>query len=55
MRAEVERIVNSENQLAALKPHLDAVIVGEDANKQAIYTLLIGSKFADLDKKQIIN
>jgi len=54
VNAEVERIVNSDNQLAALKPHLDAVIVGEDDNKQAIYTLLIGSKFADLDKKQII-
>jgi energy-coupling factor transporter ATP-binding protein EcfA2/uncharacterized C2H2 Zn-finger protein len=54
VNAEVERIVNSDNQLAALKPHLDVVIVGEDDNKQAIYTLLIGSKFADLDKKQII-
>jgi energy-coupling factor transporter ATP-binding protein EcfA2 len=54
VNAEVERIVNSDNQLEALKPHLDVVIVGEDDNKQAIYTLLIGSKFADLDKKQII-
>jgi energy-coupling factor transporter ATP-binding protein EcfA2 len=43
-----------KTSLQALKPHLDVVIVGEDDNKQAIYTLLIGSKFADLDKKQII-
>lgn len=51
---EVERIKEAENQLEALKSHLENLIVGEERNKQAILVLLVGSKFSDVDKKQII-
>lgn len=51
---ELAKIVNAENQLEALKPHLDNVIVKEDDNKSAISVLLTGSKYSDVDKKQII-
>ena len=54
IEAEVRRVLEADNQLAALKPHLDVCIVGEDENKLAILTLLTGSKFDDADKKQII-
>ena len=51
---EVQKIVEAENQLEALKPHLNNVIVGEDENKQAIYVLLCGSKTKEVDKKAIV-
>jgi len=54
IEAEVKRIIEAENQLEALKPHLDVVVVGEDENKLAILTLLAGSKFQEAEKKQII-
>jgi energy-coupling factor transporter ATP-binding protein EcfA2 len=54
IEAEVRRVLETDNQLAALKPHLDVCIVGEDENKLAILTLLAGSKYDDVDKKQII-
>ena len=51
---ELQRILEAKDQLEALKPHLDNVIMGEDENKQAIQVLLSGSKYADIKKKQII-
>jgi predicted transcriptional regulator len=54
IQAEVQRIVEAENQLEALKPHLDVVVVGEDENKQVVYVLLLGSKYGEPDKKTII-
>ena len=51
---EVKRICEMDNQLEGLKPHLDVVVVGEDDNKKAILVLEAGSKFKELDKKQII-
>ena len=51
---EVKRILEAQNMLEALKPHLDRVIVGEDENKQAILVLLSGSKYPEVEKKQII-
>jgi len=51
---EVSRILNAENQLEALKPHLDNVICGEEGNKQAILVLLSGSKYEDFRKKAIV-
>jgi RecA/RadA recombinase len=50
----VEKILNSENQLLALKPFLDEIVVGEDENKQIIFVLLLGSKYKDVKKKQIV-
>ena len=54
IEAEVKRILEAENQLEALKPHLDNVICGEEANKLAILVLLMGSKYDDVRKKSII-
>jgi hypothetical protein len=54
IQAEVQHIVEAENQLEALKPHLDVVVVGEDENKQVGYVLLIGSKYKEPDKKTFI-
>jgi len=54
IKAEVQKILEAENQLEALKPHLDNVICGEDENKQAILVLLAGSKYDDFKKKSII-
>ena len=51
---EVKRICEMDNQLEGLKPHLDVVVVDEDDNKKAILVLEAGSKFKELDKKQII-
>jgi len=54
IEAEMERIIEVENILEALKPHLDVVVVGEDENKKAILILLSGSKFEEVEKKQIL-
>lgn len=54
VEAEVESILNADNQLEALKPHLDNLVPGEDDNKKSIYTLNCGSKFPDVRMKQII-
>jgi hypothetical protein len=51
---EVKRICELDNQLEGLTPHLDVVVVGEDDNKKAVLVLEAGSKFKELDKKQII-
>lgn len=54
IEAEVQRVMEAENQLEALNPHLDNVIVGEDSVKQAILVLLASSKFSEVKKKQIV-
>lgn len=54
IQVELAKIVDAENQLQMLKPHLDNVIVKEEDNKKAISVLLAGSKFSDVAKKQII-
>jgi len=54
LTSELERILAAENQLEALKPHLDNVIVGEEESKRAIFVLLSGSKYPDVEYKQII-
>ena len=51
---EVERIKDSQNQLEALTPHLDNVLVGEKTTKQAILCLAISGKYRDPEKKQMI-
>jgi len=52
INAEVQRILQAENQLEALKPHF--VVVGEDDNKRTIYVLLSFSKYCEIDKKAIL-
>jgi len=54
IQIEHAKIVDAENQLEMLTPHLDNVIVKEEDNKKAISVLLAGSKFSDVAKKQII-
>ncbi|MEM3760230.1 MAG: bifunctional DNA primase/polymerase, partial [Candidatus Bathyarchaeia archaeon] len=54
LASELEKILACENQLEALKPHLDNVIVGEEESKKAIFVLLSGSKYAEAEYKQII-
>jgi len=51
---EVKRILEADNQLESLKPHLDNVIVGEDNNKLTIFVLLIGSKSSSAKLKVIV-
>jgi len=54
IETELAKIVNAENQLEALKPHLDSLIVKEEDNKKSFCVLLAGSKYSDVEKKQII-
>jgi hypothetical protein len=51
---ELERVLAAENHIAALKPHLDRVIIGEEDSKVAIFVLLSGSKYPEHEFKQII-
>jgi predicted transcriptional regulator len=52
-QAEAQRILESEDPLLEVKKHLDNFIVGEDANKQLLFILLLSGK-ADRKLKQII-
>jgi hypothetical protein len=52
-QAEAERIFESEDPLLEVKKHLDNFIVGEDANKQLLFILLLSGK-ADRRLKQMI-
>jgi len=52
-QAEAQRILESEDPLHEVKKHLDNFIVGEDANKQLLFILLLSGK-ADRRLKQII-
>jgi len=54
IEVEVSRIVEAENQLEALKPHLDNVLVGEDKEKLAIFVLTMSGKYPEAEKKQMI-
>jgi DNA-binding transcriptional ArsR family regulator len=51
---EVKRIIEAENQIEAIKPHLDNVIAGEEDNKIPIFILLASGKLIDPGRKQII-
>lgn len=50
----LERILEADNQLERLKPHLDNVVAGEDDNKQAIFVLLTSGKYTNPEMKQMI-
>lgn len=54
IKQAVQKVRDADNQLEALKPHLDNIIVGEDNNKQVALTLLVGSKCKEVKMKQII-
>lgn len=51
---ELNKILDADNQLEALKPHLDNIYAGEDNNKQTILVSLSGSKHQNMKMKQII-
>lgn len=51
---EVKRILEAGNQLEALKPYLDNMIVGEDNTKQSVVVLNLSAKCPQAEKKQII-
>jgi hypothetical protein len=51
---EAERILSQSDVLAALKPHLDNILAGEEENKALCFTLLSGGKSRDPAMKQII-
>jgi predicted transcriptional regulator len=52
-QAEAERVLAAQDPLLEVKKHLDNFIVGEDANKQLLFILLLSGK-ADRKLKQII-
>jgi len=54
LASELEKILAAENQLEALKPYLDNLIVGEEECKKAIFVLLSGSKYPEAEYKQIV-
>lgn len=54
VKAEVERILTSENPLTEVKKHLDNTIAGEDANKLTIFLLLLSGKCPDPSLKQMV-
>lgn len=54
MEVEVNRIIEAENQLTALEPHLDRLTVGEEATKKAVTILNLSAKSPDPKTKQII-
>jgi hypothetical protein len=51
---EVQRILDADNQLDALKPHLDNLAVGEDNTKKSLVVLLRSAKEHNVESKQII-
>jgi hypothetical protein len=51
---EVQKILDAENQLEALKPHLDNMVVGEDNTKETLVVLLRSAKEPSVKAKQII-
>lgn len=51
---ELTRIVDAENQVETLQPHLNNIIVGEENIKKAVFVLLAGSKHKQPRMKQII-
>jgi hypothetical protein len=54
IQTELAKVLDAENQVEALKPHLDRVLVGEDDSKVPIFVLLLGSKYKEAEFKQII-
>ncbi len=54
INTELERIMNADNQLKALVPHLDNTIVGEDNTKRAVVVLNLSAKCKQSELKQII-
>ncbi|RLI07841.1 hypothetical protein DRO42_07415, partial [Candidatus Bathyarchaeota archaeon] len=51
---EVEAILNDPQPLERLKPYLDELIAGEDANKLLVFVLLLSGKLPDPRKKEMI-
>jgi hypothetical protein len=51
---EVQKILDAENQLEALKPHLDSMVVGEDNTKETLVVLVRSAKEPNVKAKQII-
>jgi hypothetical protein len=51
---ELHRIIEARNQLQALEPHLDVMVVGEENTKKAIVVLLLSAKASNPEMKQII-
>jgi len=54
INAEAERILEADNQLMVLEPHLDNVHVGERNNKLTMVVLNLSGKYEDPKMKQII-
>ena len=54
IRLEVQRVLDADNQLDALKPHLDTMAIGEDNTKKTLCVLLLSSKEKNAESKQII-
>ncbi len=54
IQQKLRRIFDAENQLDALTPHLDNMIVGEDKTKKAITVLLLSARVSNPEMKQII-
>jgi hypothetical protein len=51
---EVQKIVDADNQLEALQPYLDVMIVGEINTKKCLVVLLSSAKLPNPESKQIV-
>lgn len=51
---EADHILDSPDILESLQPHLDNIIVGEDANKKLEFILLLSGKIEDYSLKQML-
>ncbi|MBT0159095.1 hypothetical protein G4O51_03835 [Candidatus Bathyarchaeota archaeon A05DMB-2] len=54
LNAELQKILDAENQLEALSPHLDNILTGEENTKKAVVVLNLSGKCKQAEMKQII-
>lgn len=54
IKAELQKILNAENQLEALTPHLENMLTGEENTKKAFVILNLSGKCNQAEMKQIL-
>jgi hypothetical protein len=54
INSEMQKILEAENQLQALEPHLDSMLTGEENTKKAVVILNLSGKCKQSEMKQIL-